>query len=501
VTSKSLTNEAIDNLGWQATVMGANLLLKAVVLILLARSMPPVEFGLIAASTVVISLAADFSQMGVHRALIQRLTLDRAHIGAAGSISLLTGMLAAAALYWAAPWLADLLGIVETRPLIEFLALTLVLTGISEVSASLLQRERRFRDLGLIDLGSYFFGFACVALPLAGLDYGAWALAIGQMAQVISRLAALFLVRMPVVSLVPNWKESKDLLIPGAGFSAGQVGNYLATQADYFIVGRLLGAEALGFYSRAYQFFMLPAQMFGKVTATVLFPTFSSIQDQRDRIARAYLFALGATAIITLPVSAVLVILAPETISFLLGDAWEGMILPFQVLVVTLMFRTSYKLSDAVVLATGSMFQRAQTQFLYAAAVAGGALAGIQFGLPGVAAGVGLAVLLNYAMTLWLARRNTGLSWKAVLTSQFRQLPGAFLIAIPVWVAVEVGRQYGMADFAILIVGGLTGTMAAMIAWTRLRPIYGSDGASLYALVLAKLSRIRRPTATSSSGN
>jgi PST family polysaccharide transporter len=484
----ALTQEAVSNVGWQALVMGSNLLLKALVLVALARLMPPSEFGLIAAATVIISLAADFSQIGVHRAVIQRFTLDTAHVRSAFAISLLTGSAAAAVLYTAAPAMAGLLGIAETRPLIAFLALTLAITGISEVSASLLQRDRQFRVLGLIDLGSYFLGFGCVALPLAFLGYGAWALAIGQMAQVVARLTALFAVRLPAMALLPRWRESKDLLIPGAGFSAGQIGNFLATQADYFLVGRFLGAEALGLYSRAYQLFMLPAQMFGKVVATVLFPTFSAIQDQPERIGRAYLSALGITALMILPVSAGLIILAPELVGFLLGANWQGIVAPFQVLVVTLLFRTSYKISDAVVLATGSMYRRALTQYLYAGAVVAGSLAGLRFGLAGVAAGVGAAVVFNHAITLTLARRNTGLAWSAILLAQLRQVPGAVVIAGPVWLAAQWARAHGLPDLAVLAAGGAAGAAAFGAAWWLARPIFGPEADWLASLISSRLA-------------
>lgn len=484
-----LTHEAVSNVGWQALVMGSNLVLKAVILVVLARLMPPAEFGLIAAATVVISLAADFSQIGVHRTLIQQRDLTRAHIASAFAISLMTGLAAAGLLNLAAPLLAGLVGIPETRPIIAFLALTLAVTGIGEVSASLLARERKFRLLGMIDLASYAFGFAGVALPLAVLGYGAWALAIGQMAQVIARMTALFVVRRPAIRLIPRWRESKDLLIPGAGFSAGQIGNFLATQADYFVVGRFLGPEALGLYSRAYQLFMLPAQMFGKVAATVLFPTFSAIQDQPERIARAYLSALGITALATLPVSAVLIILAPELIRVLLGANWAGMIAPFQVLVVMLVFRTGYKISDAVVLATGGMYRRALTQYLYAAAVVAGSLAGLRFGLSGVAAGVGLAVLFNFAMTLALAQRNTGLAWRALALAPLRQLPGAALVAGPTWLAAMAARHYAMPDIIVLLAGGAAAAGALAALWLLFRPVFGAEGAWLAALIESRIAR------------
>jgi PST family polysaccharide transporter len=161
---------------------------------------------------------------------------------------------------------------------------------------------------------------------------------------------------------------------------------------------------------------------------------------------------------------------------------------PFQVLVVTLLFRTSYKISDAVVLATGSMYRRALTQYLYAGAVVAGSLAGLRFGLAGVAAGVGAAVVFNHAMTLTLARRNTGLAWSAILLAQLRQVPGAVVIAGPVWLAAQWARAHGLPDLAVLAAGGAAGAAAFGAAWWLARPIFGPEADWLASLISSRLA-------------
>jgi O-antigen/teichoic acid export membrane protein len=491
MTDKPLTDEAVNNVAWQAAVTGSSLILKAGLLILLARNIPPTQFGLIAAATVITSLATDFSQMGVHRALVQRLSLLPDHIKSAFAISLITGAIAAFGIYLAAPFFAGVFRIEESEQFIRFLAATLLFTGIAAVSASLLQRERRFRALGLLDLGSYLLGFGLVALPMAIAGYGAWALAIGQMVQIVSRTLALLAVRRPAFALIPRVQESKELLRTGLGFSAGQVGNFVATQVDYFVVGRYLGAEALGFYNRAYQFLLLPAQLFGTVTSTVLFPTIATIQDQPERVARAYLRALGLIAMLTLPVSGALAILAPELVGFLLGNEWTGMIVPFQFLVVTLIFRTSYKISDAVTLAMGSMYRRALRQFVYAAAVAGGAYIGSAYGLGAVAVGVGAAVVLNYVLMLNLAREVTGLALIPVLAVQARQFAASAVIVAPLWAAAVAARSYGFSDFAVLLAAGFAGVAVTATTWLKFRGLFGPEGEWLQALAERRLAKFR----------
>jgi len=489
MSKKSLTDEAVTNVSWQAALLGSRLVLKAVILIVLARNIPPAEFGLIAAATVITSLATDFSQFGVHRALVQRLTLTRAHIRSAFAISLITGVIAAIGILAAAPWFTAFFRMEGVEVFIRFLSFTLLFAGIAAVSASMLQRERRFRDLGLAEFGSYLLGFGFVALPMAFAGFGAWALAAGFMTQAVSRTIAVFVLYPPAIAMWPSIAEARELLRTGIGFSVGQIGNFVATQVDYVIAGRYLGAEALGFYNRAYQFLLLPAQVFGTVTSTVLFPTLSSIQDQPERVARAYLRTMGVIALLTLPVGGVLAVIAPELVLFLLGEQWTGMIAPFQILVVTLLFRTGYKISDAVTLATGSMYRRALRHWIYAAAVAAGAYFGLPYGLAGVATGVGAAVVLNHVLMMDLARQVTGISFASVARVQLRHVPGAAALIGPLWLAVELARGAQLGTLAVLAVAAATGLTTLAVLWFGLRKIFGAEGAWLHDMAAARLGK------------
>ena len=97
----------------------------------------------------------------------------------------------------------------------------------------------------------------------------------------------------------------------GVGSSLSTLANYAAINGDYFVVGRWLGATALGLYSRAYQLMTLPMMQFTSVIASVLFPVYSMIQDEDARLRRAYLNSVSLSAIVVTPTLATLVVAAP----------------------------------------------------------------------------------------------------------------------------------------------------------------------------------------------
>ena len=94
-------------------------------------------------------------------------------------------------------------------------------------------------------------------------------------------------------------------------------------------------------------------------------------QDDLRRVANAYLRGIALVAMITIPGSVVAVILAPEAIHVLLGGGhkWDDVIVPFQIFAAGLIFRTSYKISDSLARAMGTVYKRAWRQAVYAAAV------------------------------------------------------------------------------------------------------------------------------------
>jgi PST family polysaccharide transporter len=485
--TRSLTDEAVSGVGWQFLSVAANIFLRALILILLARNLPPGDFGIIAAATMVMSVTQVLSQIGVSRVLVQRLVLSEDHIRSAFAICLYTGLIAMAGIYFAAPLISQLFRMTELTIFVQFLSVTLLFQSLGTVPASLLQRERRFRSLGLVELGSFVLGFGFIALPMAKADLGAWSLAVGHFAHMLSRTVFYYMLRRPAIGLRPHNGASGELLAVGSGFSAGQVGNFIATEVDYLIVGRSLGAEALGYYSRAYQFLMLPAQLFGKALTSVLFPSMASIQDQPERVGRAYLRAMGVIALLTLPSTGLLIVMAPELVKFVLGSEWEPMIVPFKILIATLLFRTSYKISDSVTLAMGSMVRRAWRQWIYAGAVVVGASLGLPWGLAGVAFGVAAAVALNFLLMLQLAMEVTGVRLGAVVRTHAQQVVASFLMVLPVWLVAELTRALEFGNTAVLSACTVTTAATSALLWFRFRGLFGADGAWLHALAVKRL--------------
>ncbi len=475
--SRGLTQQALGGMLWTFSGTGVQAAVQLLVLMALGRLLTPADFGVMGAATVIIALSQIVSQVGVGPAIVQRRELSREHVRVAFTLSGALGCALGVAVWLGAPGLAAFYRIPAVEPVLQVVAFLFPIDGLNTVGKSLLTRELRFRLFVALELGSYILGYACVGVVLAWRGHGVWALVWATVAQVSLRTVAMYLATRHAARPSLDLRATRELLSFGFGHSLAQIGTVLSQQGDNFVVGRWLGPAALGVYGRAYSLMVMPATAFGKIVNRVLFPVMSQVQDERQRLAGGYERALAIVALISLPVSTFLWVVAPEFILVLLGPAWTGAVLPFRLFTISLLFRMSSKVSDACTKAAGAVYSRALLQGVYAALVLAGAIIGQRWGVGGVAVAVSIAMGINWLTMAELGRRVTGLSWPRFMRVQAPGALSAALIGVTVALAVEAARAVQVADVAALGVAGLTAVAVTFTA-SRVSPrlFFGPHG-------------------------
>ncbi|HVH69046.1 MAG TPA: oligosaccharide flippase family protein [Gemmatimonadales bacterium] len=464
--------------------------LRILVLALLARLLSPANFGVIGAALVVVGFSAIFSQLGLAPAIIQRPLLERRHLEAAFSASVLLGVLLGITLWLAAPLAARFFHIPAVAPVLRVLAWIFPLDGLSAIAESQVQRELRFRWLATMEVSTFLVGYGLIGVGLAFLGAGVWALVAGQMAQTTLYTLILIVTRPPVLRLVPDRAAFVELMYYGGGFTASKVANYFALQADNLVVGRWLGAAALGFYGRAYELMAGAPALLGEAVDRVLFPAMASIQQEAQRMAEAYHRGVALMALITLPASAILFVLAPELIRALLGPQWTPVVLPFQILALGMFLRTSYRISDVTARATGAVYRRAWRQLVYALCVLTAAWFGKAWGIAGVAAGVLGALAVNFLLMAHLGLRLTHLTWRSFWHAHAPAVALAAAAGLIAWGAALPLRALAAPPlfvFAVTLLVTIAGVL--LLAFGAPRVFFGPDGQWLVAQLGAFLRR------------
>ena len=276
----------------------------------------------------------------------------------------------------------------------------------------------------MVDLLSYLLGYALIAIGGAVLGWGVWSLVVGSIVQ--SGLASIMCMsrRRRRFSRSGRSQEADELLGFGVGVTVNGVVAYIGRNGDNFLVGRFLGTAALGLYSRAFNFMMLPINYFSSVIPTVLIPAFSEIQTDKARVGRGYLMGVQTAALITAPVMAWIVVSAPHLILGLYGDRWAGAIVPLQVLAAAGVPRAMLGLAGAVAQACNRVGSETAAADRLRAGDHDRRDRRIAVRLEGVAVAVSIAIVMLFIAQAQLALSITGATWRAFAVAH---VPGLVL--------------------------------------------------------------------------
>ncbi len=461
---------------WSAISSGVMRLGSLVVGIVLARILSPEDFGVFAIALMVQTILINLAELGLAADLVRHgdlrgrgPTITTIALVASGSLTL--------AMWWGAEPLATLMGAPEAAPVIQLMALTLPLAGLTVVPYAHLQREFMQSRLFAIDAVNFSLG-TTVTLVLALDGHGPLSLAIGRVVgQVASTVLQFWVTRQP---LRVGWR--RDVAVSGIRFGlplacAGLL-SWTLLNIDTMVVGYVAGATALGFYVLAFNVSSWPSSVVGTAVKAVAFPAFA--QRGREAGGRDAQGLVSATAFVwagALPVAVALAVLAEPVVRLLYGTRWAPAAAALVGLAVFGALRVVFDLWVAYLTACGAAGALVWTQVAWIVALTPAMFLGLRWGGIEGAAWAHAAVAVVFMLPVYLITlRRYDVSVPAVL----RKLLPALLAVVP---AAFLGRLAVAATdgaFVQLLAGGLALVVpyAALIwPWLRRQRPPGPDSA------------------------
>ena len=434
-SSPSLRQPVLHGLAWkgasQVFLQGSRI----VVAVLLARLLTPHQYGLAAMAMVLASLVIVFSDVALGAALVQRKTLSEDDRSTAFWISTGVGAVCTALGIGLSGLLADLYGDHAVQPLFAALSVSFVVTSLAVTHEAILVREMSFRSLELRMMAATAVG-AAVGITLALKGYGAWAI-IGQQLAISAVSTTLLWAFSP---WRPSMRFSAVSLRDLGGFSGNvflhRLLYYLHRNVDNLLIGRFLGPTALGFYGFAYNVMLVPFSRVAGPLTEVLFPAFSRMQDDRERMTATWIRAVRVIASFSVPSLLGLVVVAPDFIHVVLGDRWSDATVLIQVLAWVGLLQSLQTLNPNILQAldrTDTL--RRYTLVFFVVHLAAFSI-GLQWGVLGVAVAYLISSLFVEPLLGWVTTRALGVTPFVLV----RGLSGVFQAAGLMFAAVLAAR-------------------------------------------------------------
>lgn len=438
----SVRGEAISGVRWMSTSTVVVVVAQFVQLALLARFLSPEDFGLVSITAVVVGFAQSFGDMGLSNSIIHRQATTADELSSLYWMSLLAGVAVFGLLWAMTPLVAAFYNEPRLEGLMLWSALIFLIVPVGQQFQILLQKDLRFGRLAGAEVTGAIVG-ATIAVSSVVLGQGVFSLVWGQLASAVTKAALFARFGSDIWRPGPHfrWSDLRGHLSFGLYQMGERSVNYFSRNMDKLLIGRLLGVEALGFYSVAYQLMIRPMQTLNPIVTRVAFPVFARIQDDDARLDRGYLQVIQAIAFVSMPVYLGMFAVAEPLINLLLGAGWEPVVGLFQILVVLGVFYSLGNPVGSLLLAKG----RADIGFWFNVFVllvsVFAILAGSRWGVYGVAwALVAVCVAVLFPAGSWLR-------WRLFRMSPTRFV-GSFapFLALSAFMALVVAAAGWMLD-------------------------------------------------------
>lgn len=472
-SADNLRSRILSGLAWKVASQIFSQGSRIAVALVLARLLTPHDYGLAAMVLAFSALVIIFADLALGAALVQRENLteaDRSTVfwtsAAVGAVFTLVGVALSGPI-------ASFYGEPDVRPLFAAFSLSFLVTALGTTQSALLSREMAFRSLELrIMAGTAVGGVVGIWLALEG--YGAWAI-IGQQLSIAAVSTTLLWVFSP---WRPRFVFSTATLKDFWGFSGSIFGTrllfYLNRNADNVLIGRFLGPAALGVYAVAYNVMLAPLSRIAQPVVEVLFPAFSRMQDDKPRMASAWLRGNRLIGALTIPGMLGLIVVAPEFVNVVLGKRWEEATIVIQILAWVGLLQSLQRLNSSVLMACG----RARTLLWYSVVVLVASLAafvfGLQWGIVGVATAYAVSSTFVESYYTWLTARALDVSPWALA----RSLSGVIQASLGMLACVLFARfllvDQGVGEAVRLILLSALGAVTfAVLCWWRAPEVLG----------------------------
>jgi O-antigen/teichoic acid export membrane protein len=444
---------------WVAVARYGQFVVSLLLMGILGRLLTPEDFGLVAMSLVITGFVTILAESGISSTIVQHPQWDRADIStvfwwsaaSGATLSFLTWFLADAA--------AAFYGDARVGPVLAVAGIGFTLSALNRIPTGILERDLNFRAMAFSDTGAGILS-AVVAVTAALQGAGYWTLVIRELSlytfRLISRLAILRW--YPWLTFrVATWKQA-------LGFSSGVTAfgaiTYWARNADNLLIGKWLGSESLGYYSRAYTLMTMPQDLLTGVIHPVLHPLFQQHRENPALLYRAWLQIAHLLALISFSLMAALAVTAEETVRLVWGPAWDTSASAFRYLCVAGALNPVTATTGGMYLARGRSRELAILGAVNALIIVSCLIAGLYWnGIEGTAVGFSVASILIAAPTL-------GLLIQRVLQSS----PVAFAraMAVPAVIAALVGLtaavvKWLLAGMAAVVIFGACVSVCSVV--------------------------------------
>jgi PST family polysaccharide transporter len=431
--SENIKRQAVRGASFQTIGGIIQVIIRLAGSMILARLLTPADFGIFALTTLVFGLFSQFSLLAAPQAIVAKRNISQKQLNSIFVLNMAVHLIISIIIFITSNYIGFFYDEPRLGEILKVISILTLIKGLSKVSGTLLTRNMQFYYINIVGIISAIVEVGVAIIVVIYYQHNFWGLVWGLVtAEVI--MAILLIV-------AAQWKPTFSFSINafiyflryGMHLTGENIAIYLRQNIDYFVIGKLLGANALGIYSFAYRIpNLVNARLIGPASGVII-PYMSKLKDD-EQIIRASLTFTKFITYFGFLLLLILFVLAKPIILLMWGEQWNDAIEPMKVLI----FASAINMLG---LALGSVFlKKSRPDLLFKAAVVKLPITliivlgmGYIAGLMGIAFGIALSEMLAFIISFIYLKKIVQISTFEFLKNIFPATVISILVGLSVF--------------------------------------------------------------------
>ena len=458
MAEQSLTDKTVKGVGWNSVDRIANYGIGFIVGIVLARLLSPEEYGLIGIIGIFTAIFNIILDSGLSTALIRKHGVTETDYCTVFWTNLALSFGLTAIMYMCAPVIGHFFNRPELVPYVHVMAFILVINALSITQQARLTKNIDFKTQTKISLISHTLS-GVIGIVMAYMGFGVWALVAQQMTSRLFTTIFLWIYNKWWPKLTFSWISFRELFSFSWKLLVAQIINTLFNQVYQAVIGKVYSPNTLGQYTRAQQYGQLASSSVGDVVLKVSLPVMSSIQNDDERLLRAFRIIIKTTMLVSSVILIGMAACAKPLVYVLIGEQWLPCVPMMQILSFSLMIYPLHQININMLTVQGRSDIQLILQIVKCVLAVGPILLGVFVGIYWMLVGSVFCGWISLFLNSYYSGKKFNYTWwmqlkdvaPSILISLTMAVPVYFLTYLPISYFIILPIQVIVAAFIVIV--------------------------------------------------
>lgn len=444
--------KVISNFIWRFAERCGAQLVSFVVSIVLARLLEPSVYGTVALVTVFTTILQVFIDSGLGTALIQKKNADDLDYSSVFYFNFVVCIILYLGMFIAAPYIAKFYGNMSLIPVIRVISLTLIISGVKNIQQAYVSSNMLFKRFFFSTIGGTIVS-AFVGIFMAYIGMGVWALVAQQLSNAMIDTMILWITVKWRPKAVFSWERLKSLLAYGWKLLVAVLLDTVYNNLRNLVIGKMYSSADLAFYNQGDKFPKIIVTNINTSIDSVLLPTMSSEQDNKDRVKEMTRRAIKTSTYIMAPLMMGLAFCAKTVVELVLTQKWLPCVPFLQIFCITYMFYPVHTANLNAIKAMGRSDIFLKLEIIKKIVGMSLLLSTMWFGVMAMAYSLLVSCVLSQIINSWPNKQLLGYGY----LEQLRDLIPGVILAVIMGICVYFIGYINLPNIIVLIIQVIVG--------------------------------------------